>query len=42
VCSPNDNLFQYQAGPLSSYFDITSMLTPAAARIDPLKALRRD
>src|SRR6476661_2101698 len=28
VCSPMWSVFQYQAGPLSSYFEITSIVTP--------------
>src|SRR5919108_502481 len=31
VCSPQEKLFQYQAGPLSSYFEMTSMVTPGDA-----------
>src|SRR5436309_8231037 len=28
VCSPNRSVFQYHAGPLSSYFEMTSIVTP--------------
>src|SRR5688572_22054192 len=28
VCSPIEMVFQYQAGPLSSYFEMTSIVTP--------------
>src|SRR5206468_6188527 len=31
VCSPNLSVFQYQAGPLSSYREITSIDTPGDA-----------
>src|SRR5436309_12333172 len=31
VCSPNRSVFQYHAGPLSSYREMTSMVTPGEA-----------
>jgi hypothetical protein len=31
VCSPKFSVFQYHAGPLSSYFEITEMVTPGDA-----------
>ena len=31
VCSPKRSVFQYQAGPLSSYREITSIVTPGDA-----------
>ena len=31
VCSPKRSVFQYHAGPLSSYFEMTSMVTPGDA-----------